>query len=85
MAEVTIYTKPLCPYCADALELLARKGVKFNQINIFANAEKRAEMIRRSGGRTTVPQIFVGERHLGGCDDIYALDARGELDPVLAG
>jgi glutaredoxin 3 len=58
--------------------------VTFNHIDVSGNVEKRAEMIQRSGGRMTVPQIFVGERHLGGCDDIYALDARGELDPVLA-
>jgi glutaredoxin 3 len=84
MAEITIYTKPLFPYCADALDLLEKKGVTFNQIDVSGNAEKRAEMIQRSGGRMTVPQIFVGERHIGGCDDIYALDARGELDPMLA-
>jgi glutaredoxin 3 len=83
MAEVTIYTKPLCPYCADALDLLERKGISFSEIDISGNPEKRAEMIQRSGGRMTVPQIFVGNRHLGGCDDIYALDQRGELDPVL--
>lgn len=83
MTEVTIYTKPLCPYCADALDLLERKGVAFNQIDISSQPEKRAEMIQRSGGRMTVPQIFVGEKHLGGCDDIYAMDARGELDPAL--
>ena len=83
MTEVTIYTKPLCPYCADALDLLERKGVAINQIDISSQPDKRAEMIQRSGGRMTVPQIFVGERHLGGCDDIYAMDARGELDPVL--
>lgn len=84
MAEVTIYTKPLCPYCAGARELLESKGVAFNEIDISRYPEKRAEMIRRSGGRMTVPQIFAGDRHLGGCDDIYALEARGELDPVLA-
>jgi len=83
MAEVTIYTKPLCPYCADALDLLERKGIRFSEIDISGNPEKRAEMIQRSGGRMTVPQIFVGNRHLGGCDDIYALDQRGELDPAL--
>lgn len=83
MTVVTIYTKPLCPYCTDALDLLERKGVAFNEIDISAQPEKRAEMIQRSGGRMTVPQIFVGEKHLGGCDDIYAMDARGELDPVL--
>ena len=85
MALVTIYTKPFCPYCAAALELLESKGARFNEISISGKPELRAEMIQRSGGRMTVPQVFVGDRHLGGCDDIYALDARGELDPVLAG
>ena len=83
MTEVTIYTKPFCPYCADALDLLERKGVTFKEIDISGQPEKRAEMIQRSGGRMTVPQIFAGEKHIGGCDDLYAMDARGELDPVL--
>jgi glutaredoxin 3 len=85
MAVVTIYTKPYCPYCDGARELLEKKGVDFSEIDISGKPELRAEMIHRSGGQMTVPQIFAGERHLGGCDDIYALDARGELDPVLAG
>jgi glutaredoxin 3 len=85
MAVVTIYTKPYCPYCDGARELLEKKGVDFSEIDISGKPELRAEMIQRSGGLMTVPQIFAGERHLGGCDDIYALDARGELDPVLAG
>jgi len=84
MAVVTIYTKPYCPYCEAARDLLERKGVAFSEIDISGRPEARAEMIRRSGGRMTVPQIFAGERHLGGCDDIYALDARGELDPALS-
>jgi glutaredoxin 3 len=83
--SVTIYTKPLCPYCAAALELLSKKGVAYKELDISGKPELRAEMIQRSGGRMTVPQVFVGARHLGGCDDIYALDQRGELDPVLAG
>jgi glutaredoxin 3 len=83
--SVTIYTKPLCPYCAAALDLLNEKGVAYKELDISGKPELRAEMIRRSGGRMTVPQIFAGERHLGGCDDIYALDQRGELDPVLMG
>jgi glutaredoxin 3 len=82
---VTIYTKPMCPYCHAALELLDSKGVAYQEIDIAGKPDLRAEMIQRSGGRMTVPQIFVGDRHLGGCDDIYALDQRGELDPVLAG
>jgi glutaredoxin 3 len=85
MAAVTIYTKPFCPYCADALALLEQKGVAYDEIDISGQPELRAEMIQRSGGRLTVPQIFIGERHIGGCDDIYALDARGELDPALNG
>jgi glutaredoxin 3 len=82
---VTIYTKPFCPYCAAALELLDSKGVDYQEFDISGKPELRAEMIQRSGGRMTVPQVFAGDRHLGGCDDIYALDARGELDPVLMG
>jgi glutaredoxin 3 len=81
--SVTIYTRPLCPYCTAARDLLDSKGVEYEDLDISGKPELRAEMIQRSGGRMTVPQIFVGERHLGGCDDIYALDARGELDPVL--
>ncbi|MDX6806517.1 glutaredoxin 3 [Terrihabitans rhizophilus] len=85
MAAVTIYTKPYCPYCEGARELLTKKGVQFQEIDISGKPDLRAEMIRRANGGSTVPQIFVGERHLGGCDDIYALDARGGLDPILAG
>jgi glutaredoxin 3 len=85
MAPVTIYTKPFCPYCTSALELLDAKGVNYLELNISGKPELRAEMIQRSGGRMTVPQIFAGDRHLGGCDDIYALEGRGELDTVLAG
>ena len=85
MPAVTIYTKPYCSYCDGARELLARKGIDFTEIDISGEPDRRAEMMQRAKGRATVPQIFVDERHLGGCDDIYALDARGELDPVLAG
>jgi glutaredoxin 3 len=85
MAAVTIYTKPYCPYCEGARELLTKKGIRFEEIDISGKPDLRAEMIRRANGGSTVPQIFVGERHLGGCDDIYALDARGGLDPILAG
>lgn len=83
LAEVTIYTKPLCPYCHAAKELLDGKGIAYNEIDIARAPGRRAEMIDRSGGRTTVPQVFAGERHLGGCDDIHALDGRGELDLLL--
>lgn len=83
--SVTIYTKPFCPYCAAALELLDSKGVDYREFDISGKPDLRAEMIQRSGGRMTVPQVFAGDRHLGGYDDIYALDTRGELDPVLMG
>lgn len=85
MANVTIYTKPWCPYCDAARELLVGKGIDFTEIDISGKADLRAEMIQRASGRSTVPQVFVDDRHLGGCDDIYALDAAGKLDPVLAG
>ena len=84
MKPVIIYTKSWCPYCAAAKELLRRKGVDFTEHEITGKAELREEMSRRSGGRSTVPQIFVGDTHVGGCDDLHALDARGGLDPLLA-
>lgn len=85
MARVEIYTKFLCPYCSRALALLENKGVNFDEINITANATQRQEMISRAGGRTTVPQIFINGQHIGGCDDLVALNGRGALDPMLAG
>lgn len=84
MTPVTIYTKTWCPYCSAAKELLAQKGVAFDEVEITGQSEKRQEMMSRSGGRSTVPQIFIGSRHVGGCDDLYALDRRGELDKLLA-
>jgi glutaredoxin 3 len=83
MAAVTIYTKSWCPYCAAAKELLAGKGVNFTEHEITGKADLKAEMVRRSG-RDTVPQIFIGDMHVGGCDDLHALDRRGGLDPLLA-
>ncbi|HUD51184.1 glutaredoxin 3 [Parvibaculum sp.] len=84
MAEVTIYTTMLCPYCHRAKDLLGRKGVAFNEINVGMDADKRNEMIERAGGRTSVPQIFIDGTHVGGCDDLHALDRAGKLDPMLA-
>ncbi|WP_296173102.1 glutaredoxin 3 [uncultured Brevundimonas sp.] len=84
MAKVVIYTKPGCPYCSTAIDLLKRKGVDFDEVVASRDAEKKAEMIRRSGGRTTFPQIFIDETHVGGCDDMLALESRGGLDPLLA-
>jgi glutaredoxin 3 len=83
MAQVTIYTKPYCPYCVRALDLLDQKGVDFTEIEAAFDPEKRQEMMRRSG-RTTFPQIFVGDRHIGGCDDMMALERAGKLDALLA-
>jgi glutaredoxin 3 len=83
MPEVEVYTTPICPYCLSAKELLRRKGVPFLEINVAGVPQRRAEMIARANGRTTVPQIFVGDRHLGGCDDLYALEEAGELDRLL--
>jgi glutaredoxin 3 len=83
MPDVTIYTKNWCPYCAAAKKLLEEKGAAFTEIDIEAKPEKRAEMIQKAGGRSTVPQIFIGNRHVGGCDDLYAMDDRGQLEPLL--
>lgn len=83
MPHVTIYTKPYCPYCVRALSLLERKGVDFTEIEAAFDPEKRQEMIRRAGGRATFPQIFIGEHHIGGCDEMMALERAGELDPLL--
>jgi glutaredoxin 3 len=84
MVPVTIYTRNGCPYCTAALALLNKKGAKFTEYNASANAAYRAEMMEKSG-RNTFPQIFIGKTHVGGCDDIHALDARGGLDKLLAG
>lgn len=83
MPPVTVYTRAFCPYCTRALSLLERKGVAVTEIDASCSI-KRQEMIERSG-RWTFPQIFIGERHIGGCDDLHALDREGGLDPLLAG
>lgn len=83
MAEIEVYTTPICPYCLSAKDLLRRKGVAFLEINVAGEPQRRAEMIARANGRTTVPQIFVGDTHVGGCDDLYALEEAGELDRLL--
>jgi glutaredoxin 3 len=84
MPPVTIYTKAWCPYCSAAKDLLDRKGIAFDEIEISGKPAARDEMMAKAGGRSTVPQIFIGARHVGGCDDLYALDSRGELDALLA-
>ena len=83
MARVEIYTKWTCPYCARARMLLEDKGIAFEEYEISGDSEKRAEMIQRANGRTTVPQIFIDDRHVGGSDDLYALERDGKLDPML--
>jgi glutaredoxin 3 len=85
MKPVEIYTTPLCGYCHAAKRLLTQKGAAFTEIDVSRDPDLRAAMTRRSNGRRTVPQIFVGGTHVGGCDDLYALDQAGKLDPLLAG
>lgn len=83
MAEVTVYTSAFCGYCAEAKSLLKRKGVLFHEIDVTMDPVEREAMTERAGGRRTVPQIFIGETHVGGCDDLFDLDASGELDALL--
>jgi len=85
MATVEIYSGDFCPYCARAKALLKKKGVTFSEYNIRKDAARQAEMVERSGGARTIPQIFINDRHVGGCDDLYALEKRGELDQWLNG
>lgn len=84
MATVEIYTKPTCGFCHMAKRLLTTKNVSFAEVNITAQPEKRAEMIQRANGGTTVPQIFIDGRHIGGCDDLFALENAGKLDAMIA-
>lgn len=83
MAKIEIYTSPICGYCHRAKALLTKKGAAFTEIDVSGNSEVRAEMVKRAQGRQTVPQIFIDGRHVGGCDDIYALESAGKLDPLL--
>jgi glutaredoxin 3 len=85
MQPVRIYTTPFCGYCQMAKRLLAKKGASYDEIDVSASPELRQEMMQRAGGRRTVPQIFIGDTHVGGCDDLYDLDGEGRLDPLLAG
>jgi glutaredoxin 3 len=84
MKPVEIYTTPLCGYCHAAKRLLTQKGVAFTEYDVSRDSDLRSTMMQRSNGGRTVPQIFVGETHVGGCDDLYALDDAGKLDPLLA-
>ncbi|MEM8578392.1 MAG: glutaredoxin 3 [Pseudomonadota bacterium] len=84
MQDVEIYTSPLCGFCHAAKRLLNQKGVAFTEIDVGEEPDRKAEMITRANGGRTVPQIFVGDVHVGGCDDLYALERAGKLDPLLA-
>ena len=84
MPAIVIYTKATCPYCHAAKDLLQRKGVQFEEISVDGDRAAQAAMAAKAGGRSTVPQIFIGDDHVGGCDDLYALDSEGGLDPLLA-
>lgn len=85
MPKVTIYTTPFCPYCHSAKALLRRKNVNFSEIDVSYDAQERQAMMAKANGRRTVPQIFIGETHVGGSDELHALDRQGKLDPLLAG
>ena len=84
MQTIEIYTKPTCGFCHMAKRVLSAKGVSFTEVNITAQPEKRAEMIQRAKGGSTVPQIFIGGKHVGGCDDLMTLDRQGKLDGLLS-
>jgi glutaredoxin 3 len=84
MKPVRIYTTPICPYCVRAKSLLAKKGVAVEEVDVFMDDGARKEMLAKSGGARTVPQIFIGDTHVGGCDELYALERDGKLDPLLA-
>jgi glutaredoxin 3 len=83
MPDIEIYTQPWCPFCERAVHILTTKGVEFREIDAPNGSKARVEARARSGGRSTVPQIFIGGQHIGGCDDLVALDRAGKLDPIL--
>ncbi len=84
MAKVEIYTRQFCPYCTRALSLLDKKGVKYTHVDAGMDPQKRQEMIQRANGGSTYPQIFINDDHIGGCDDMFALERAGKLDPLLS-
>ena len=83
MAKVEVYSSMLCPFCYRAKKLLKDKGVAFEEIDVMMHGDRKREMIERAGGRTSVPQIFINEVHIGGCDELYALESAGKLDERL--
>jgi glutaredoxin 3 len=84
MKSVRIYTTPICPYCVRAKSLLKKKGAEVEEVDVLMDETARAEMQAKSGGARSVPQIFIGDTHVGGCDELYALEKDGKLDPLLA-
>jgi glutaredoxin 3 len=84
MAKIEIYTTPICGFCHRAKQLLSQKGAKFLEINVMMNSRKREEMVKRSNGGSTVPQIFIGNKHVGGCDDLFNLEYDGTLNKLLS-
>jgi len=84
MKPVRMYTTPICPYCVRAKSLLRNKGVEVQEIDIFMDIQAREEMEANTGGARSVPQIFIGDTHVGGCDELYALERAGKLDPLLS-
>jgi glutaredoxin 3 len=84
MKPVTVYTTPICPYCARAKSLLGKKGVPFEEVDVMMDVKARDQMLKRAGGARTVPQIFIGDTHVGGSDELHALDREGKLDALLA-
>ncbi|QRM33747.1 glutaredoxin 3 [Microvirga sp. VF16] len=83
MSEITLYTKSWCPYCASAKRLLTQKRASFTEIDVETQPEKWAEMVQKAGRRTTVPQVFIDGRHIGGSDDLHAINSSGELDSLI--
>ena len=83
MPKITIYTTPICPYCVRAKALLKKKGAPYEEVDVFMDSDARDAMQSKSNGARSVPQIFIGEQHVGGCDELYALDRDGQLDPLL--
>jgi glutaredoxin 3 len=84
MKKVEIYTSPMCGYCARAKKLLSQKRVQYSETNVLINPAKKSEMLKRSNGSRTVPQIFIGDKHVGGCDELFDLERSGKLDAMLA-
>ena len=84
MKPVRIYTTPICPYCVRAKSLLGKKGVAYDEVDVMMDMKAREEMLAKSSGARSVPQIFIGDTHVGGCDELYALERDGKLDPLLS-